>query len=136
MDSALRDATQDSASPGTPPSDSAPSDAASPGDAPPSDAAAPSDAATSPGSFTGQYYANATLSDAAVLVRTDDAINFRFGYGDPGVPASPDPSVPSASWSAEWDGHWTFPTGGSYKFYATTTNGIRVYVDGSAVIDS
>lgn len=110
--------------------------AVSDGGAAPSDSAARPDADAGLGSFTGRYYANANLTGAPVLTRTDDAINFRFGYGDPGVASSPDPIVPASNWSAQWDGRWTFANAGAYKFYATTTNGVRVSVDGEMVIGS
>lgn len=79
-------------------------------------------------SWQAQYYANATLSGAPALTRTDAAIDFDWGQGSPG------PGVPNELFSARWTGQITV-TAGSYRFETSTDDGVRLYVDGNLVID-
>jgi glucose/arabinose dehydrogenase len=80
------------------------------------------------GTFHAQYYNNTTLSGAPTLERCDQAVNFNWGGGSPG------PGVNADGFSALWTGPFNFQAG-TYTFTATADDGIRVYVDGSAVID-
>ncbi|HXS96498.1 MAG TPA: PA14 domain-containing protein [Candidatus Limnocylindrales bacterium] len=80
------------------------------------------------GSFTGCYYNNVTLSGTPALVRTDPAINFDWGTG------SPSPSITPNAFSARWQGYFTFAQG-TYNFTSTTSDGMRLYVDGNLVLD-
>ena len=96
--------------------------------------AAPFTASSSPrrrctsGTFEAQYFNNTTLGGSPVLDRCDANINNNWGTG------SPDASVHADQFSARWTG--TFPfSAGSYKFTATTDDGMRVFVDGAAIID-
>ena len=56
------------------------------------------------------------------------AINHDWGTG------SPAPGVNVDGFSASWDGSFTFAAG-TYTFSATGDDGIRVFVDGTKVID-
>jgi len=80
------------------------------------------------GSWRGQYYANRWLGGAPVLTRTDAEIDFHWGEGSPG------PGVPSDNFSVRWARTVPF-SAGYYRFAATSDDGIRVYVDGRAIID-
>ena len=60
--------------------------------------------------------------------RCEAAINNDWGTG------SPAPGVNADGFSASWDGSFTFAAG-TYTFTATGDDGIRVYVDGTKVID-
>jgi glucose/arabinose dehydrogenase len=80
------------------------------------------------GSFHGQYFNNMTLSGTPALDRCDQAVNFNWGGGSPG------PGVNTDGFSALWTGAFDFQAG-TYTFSATADDGIRVYVDGTAVID-
>ena len=87
-------------------------------------------------SFLGQYYNNMNLSGSPSLVRSDANIIFRWGYGDPGTSNSPAPGIiPATQWSAQWQGSWNFINAGTYRFYATTDDGIKVWVDGNLIIN-
>ncbi len=80
--------------------------------------------------FTGCYYNNSTLTGNRALVRTDSAINFNWRN------TSPSPLITSpANFSARWQGNFSF-TGGTQIFYAVTSDGMRIYIDGSLVLDS
>jgi chitodextrinase len=80
------------------------------------------------GAFTGCYYSNTALSGQPAMVRTDSQINFDWG-GNP-----PDRSVGRSAFSVQWQGSFQF-TGGTYTFSATTSDGMRLYIDGNLVMD-
>ena len=80
------------------------------------------------GAFTGCYYSNISLSGTPALVRTDPQINFDWG-GNP-----PDRSVGRSSFSARWQGSFDFAPG-AYTFSAMTSDGMRLYIDGSLTLD-
>lgn len=79
-------------------------------------------------SFTGCYYANLSLTGGPALVRTDPQINFDWGTN------VPDRSLPRNGFSARWQGSFTF-TQGTYTFTALTSDGMRLYIDGSLALD-
>lgn len=78
--------------------------------------------------WQGNFYANTTLSGSSVLQRSDSSINFNWGT------SSPSAEVPSDNFSATWTRTLDFELG-TYRFSATADDGVRVYVDGSLVID-
>jgi chitodextrinase len=80
------------------------------------------------GAFTGCYFNNMTLSGNPVFVRTDPEINFYWGN------ISPDSSLQPGNFSIRWQGNFTFNQG-NYVFTATTSDGMRLYVDGNLIID-
>jgi hypothetical protein len=76
--------------------------------------------------FTGCYYNNVTLTGNPVLVRTDSQIGFNWFYSPP---------VPSVTtFSVRWQGNFTFDQG-NYTFSVTTSDGMRVYIDGNLVLN-
>lgn len=79
--------------------------------------------------FTGCYYNNTTLTGNPVFVRTDSQINFDWGS------SSPDPSLSNAGYSVRWQGDFTF-AGGEFTFTATTSDGMKVYVDGALLLNA
>lgn len=91
-------------------------------------AAAPSSCNPATNAFTGCYYNNTDLSGAPVLIRTDSQINFNWSS------APPAPSVPAVNYSVRWQGNFSFD-GGTYTFYATASDGVRVYIDGVLALD-
>jgi len=78
--------------------------------------------------WRGEYWNNTNLSGNPALVRADKAIDFDWGAGAPAAGISAD------GFSARWTRTATF-TEGLYLFRATVDDGIRVYVDGTLVID-
>lgn len=79
--------------------------------------------------WSARYWNNRTLSGSPVLTRTDGSINFDWGGGSPAPEVNPD------NFSAEW--RQTLSTrAGTYRFTATTDDGMRVYVDNTVVIES
>jgi hypothetical protein len=80
------------------------------------------------GVFTGCYYSNTTLTGTPVLVRTDPKINFDWRNG------SPASSIPADDFSVQWQGNFNFAQG-SYKFYAITSDGMKISIDGVSVLN-
>jgi hypothetical protein len=75
-----------------------------------------------------RYYDNKNLTSPK-LARTDPQINFSWGKGSPNRRIAPD------TFSARWTGQVEAPTSGTYTFYAYTSDGVRLWVDGELVID-
>lgn len=82
-----------------------------------------------PNAWQGQYFANANLTGSPALVREDQAINFNWGYG------SPASGLPVDHFSGRWQGTIQVNTAGTYRFTTMSDDGVRVFVDGSRIID-
>jgi glucose/arabinose dehydrogenase len=80
------------------------------------------------GVYTATYFNNETLTGSPALTRCEPTINNTWGSG------SPDPSINADGFSARWTGNFSF-AGGPFTFTATTDDGMRVFVDGTAIID-
>ncbi|WP_342481172.1 PA14 domain-containing protein [Paenibacillus sp. FSL L8-0340] len=78
----------------------------------------------------GEYFKNMTLSGTPALVRNDALLNFNWRQG------SPDPSIGIDSFSVRWTGQIKPTYSETYQFFTTSDDGIRVYINGKAVIDS
>jgi len=79
--------------------------------------------------WRGDYYANRTLSGNPVLTRYDAAIDFDWGTG------SPDPQIPVDNFSVRWTRTLGFEAG-TYRFYASCDDGVRIFVNGRLVVDA
>jgi hypothetical protein len=79
--------------------------------------------------WRANYYANPSLSGDPVLTRNDAAVDFDWGDGSPG------PAVPADQFSARWARTLGFEAG-TYRFYASCDDGVRVTVDGHRVVDA
>jgi len=79
--------------------------------------------------WRAQYYDNQTLSGKPVLVRDDSTVDFDWGEG------SPDKAVPVDKFSVRWKRTLGF-TPGNYRFYASCDDGVRIFVDGSRVVNA
>ena len=78
--------------------------------------------------FAAQYFNDTTLTGTPVFERCEPTVNNVWGGG------SPDPAVNTDGFSAVWSGAFDFQAG-THTFTATADDGIRVYVDGLALID-
>jgi len=78
--------------------------------------------------WRGEYYHNRDLAGDPVLVRTDQTLDFDWGYN---APAS---GLPADEFSARWTGQPSFVQG-LYRFHAVVDDGIRLYLDGASVLD-
>jgi hypothetical protein len=79
--------------------------------------------------FRTEFFNNVSMTGAPVFVRCDRGANWDWGTG------SPAPGVAADRFSARLVGRFTFPTSGVYTFTATADDGVRVYVNGSRIID-
>jgi uncharacterized repeat protein (TIGR03806 family) len=83
--------------------------------------------------LTGAYYSNHTsanpFSGSPTLLRTDAVVNFNWGNG------SPDPSISSNSFTVRWTGSVQPQFSDTYTFYATTDDGVRLWVNGQLIDD-
>jgi len=80
--------------------------------------------------WQGEYFNNRNLSGGPALVRNDRAIDFDWGFG------SPAPGIISADdFSVRWSRSLDLPTG-TYRFTATTDDGIRLYVSGQLLFSA
>jgi hypothetical protein len=78
--------------------------------------------------WQASYWNNTTLTGTPVLQRSESNLDYNWGMG------SPDPAVKSNGFSARWTRYLDL-TAGTYRFTATSDDGIRVYVDGSLIIN-
>jgi LysM repeat protein len=78
--------------------------------------------------WTGLYYNNTDFSGTPTLIRQDPAINFNWGLGSPG------PGIHADQFSVIWTTEQYF-SAGTYRFFAQSDDGVRVYVDDRLIID-
>jgi len=78
--------------------------------------------------WRAEYYTNRWLSGQPALVRTDGGIAFNWGGGSPAA------ALPADRFSARWTRDLNFEEA-TYRFSARTDDGVRVYIDGSLVLD-
>jgi uncharacterized repeat protein (TIGR03806 family) len=78
--------------------------------------------------FAATYFDNADLTGASVL-RTDQTIDFNWGGG------TPDPAIGVDTFSVRWTAQITPAHSETYTFYATTDDGVRLWLNGQLLID-
>ncbi len=78
--------------------------------------------------WKGEYFSNKTLSGSPFLCRDDASIAFNWGTG------APISGMPADDFSVRWTGNLYF-TAGWYVFTVGSDDGMRVYYDGTLVID-
>jgi uncharacterized protein YgiM (DUF1202 family) len=74
-------------------------------------------------SWTAEYFNNASLAGAPVVVRAESSPSNNWGYG------SPAPQVPPDYFSARW-ATTAYVEGGSYLLTIRADDGVRVLIDG------
>jgi hypothetical protein len=79
-------------------------------------------------SWKGEYFPNQDLTGRPVMVRADSSINFDWGMDGPGS------GLPVDGFSVRWSKTLSL-SAANYKFATTTDDGVRLYVDGTLVID-
>ncbi len=78
--------------------------------------------------WRGSYFDNRGLSGDPVLVRDDRKIAFDWKQG------SPDDSLAADNFSARWERKLKFDAG-TYRFHMTADDGVRLWIDGTKVLD-
>src|SRR5688500_14219368 len=76
----------------------------------------------------GQYFNNKDFS-APVFARTDATVNFAWGAGSPAAFIAPE------SFSVRWTGKIIPHKSEAYTFYTASDDGVRLWIDGTLVID-
>ena len=79
--------------------------------------------------WRAEYFNNRKLSGPSALVRYDPAVDFDWKQGSPAAEISSD------DFSVRWSRTLGF-TAGSYRFYTSCDDGVRVFVDGGVVVDA
>jgi hypothetical protein len=79
--------------------------------------------------WRAEYFDNQKLEGSPVFIRTDPAIDFAWDYG------SPDPAIPDDHFSVRWS-HTLGFSPGTYRFFTSTDDGVRLWVDGWLVVDA
>ena len=79
--------------------------------------------------YRAEYFNNRTLSGTPVVVRCEPSINYDWGSGNPVS------GVGSDNFSVRWTGQFNFG-GGNKSFIATADDGIRIWIDGTLLIDA
>jgi glucose/arabinose dehydrogenase len=82
------------------------------------------------GQYRASYFPNRTLTGTPATVRCETAINNNWGSGSP-----PGTGVGPNNFSVRWVGTRSFATTRSYTFTATADDGVRVYLDGTLIIN-
>ena len=75
-----------------------------------------------------EYFDDVALTQSR-RVRVDPNVNFDWGIG------SPDPSIDPEAFSVRWSGRLEAPTTESYTFRLRSDEGVRMWLDGTLVID-
>jgi beta-glucosidase len=78
----------------------------------------------------GEYFDNQTLSGKPRLRRIDRQVHFTWAMG------SPDSLIPREHFSVRWTGRLKPSSTGTYRFGASTDDGVRLWLDGKLLIDS
>jgi Zn-dependent metalloprotease len=80
-----------------------------------------------------RYYVGKQLdvdaNDNAKVDRTDGTVNFDWGTGSPAT------GIPADGFSARWTGEVLPAYSQTYTFYTSTSDGVRLWVDGRLLID-
>ncbi|NJN95062.1 MAG: SH3 domain-containing protein, partial [Anaerolineales bacterium] len=79
--------------------------------------------------WRGEYFNNAGLSGAPVVVRNDGNISFNWGAGAPAA------NVPADNFSARWT-RSLYLDGGTYRFILRVDDGVRLWLDDRLVVDA
>jgi glucose/arabinose dehydrogenase len=80
--------------------------------------------------YRASYFPNRTLTGTATVVRCETTLNYNWGSGSPpGTGVGPD------NFSVRWVATRSFATTRTYTFTATADDGVRVYLDGTLIIN-
>lgn len=79
--------------------------------------------------LAASYFNNVTATGTPVLSRTE-AIDFDWGTGAPGAGVTVD------NFSARWSGKLIVPATGTYRFQTESDDGVRLWVNGVALINN
>jgi hypothetical protein len=84
---------------------------------------------TQPG-LLAEYFGNKTLSLPVALARVDGVVDFDWALGSPGAP------IPADNFSVRWSGFIAASHSETYTIYATSDDGMRVFIDDAPIVTS
>jgi hypothetical protein len=79
--------------------------------------------------LTATYFNNMDLTGTSVS-RVDPTVDFDWGMG------APDPAIDPETFAARWTGQVEISQANAYTFITTTDDGVRLWVDGTLVVDA
>jgi len=82
-----------------------------------------------PPGLKGEYFDNEDLSGQPALVRTDEHIDFHWGAG------SYRDGGPEDHFAARWSGYFVPSAEDDYRFYTSSDDGVRLFINDHLVID-
>ena len=77
-----------------------------------------------------EYFNNRDLKAPVVLTRIDASINFDWGYNSPASG-----TIDTDNFTARWTGQVEAPAAGTYIFSTSSDDGVRLWVNGTQVIN-
>jgi len=80
--------------------------------------------------ITGNYFNNRTLTDPSAALRSDAPIDFNWGSAAPGATG-----INADNFSVRWTGYIRATQTGAYRFQTVSDDGVRLYINGTLVID-
>ncbi|TFV61784.1 galactose oxidase, partial [Blastococcus sp. CT_GayMR20] len=83
------------------------------------------------GQYTAEFFANKTLTGTAPAKTCEAGPMLNKDW----ALTAPATGIPADNWSARFTGSIDFPTATTYTFTAQADDGIRVYIDGTVLID-
>ena len=97
----------------------------------------PSPAISTGTGLQGVYFNEVSLAGTPLLIRIDSTINFNLSAGSQPLVLSPAPGiVPEDNYSVRWTGRVEPLYNEAYTFYALADDGMRLWVNGSLLIDN
>jgi cytochrome c peroxidase len=85
--------------------------------------------AAPPQGLLGRYYSGTSFAGPVALTRTE-VVDFSWGTGAPG------PGLGTNSFSVRWTGQLIAPTTGTYRLRTVSDDGVRLWVNGTQVINN
>ena len=83
--------------------------------------------------WKGEYFNNMSLSGSPLMVRDDGTSALSFNWGNEGSPNS-SCNIPGRQFSTRWTRTVSF-SAGTYAFTTSTDDGMRLYIDGTKLLD-
>jgi uncharacterized protein YraI len=80
--------------------------------------------------WEGRFYNNTEFADAAVLTTCVSVLDLDWGLSAPGNGVNAD------NFSVRWTSTQTFPAAGSYQFTVTVDGGVRLFINGTPLINA
>ncbi len=84
--------------------------------------------------WSGQFFPSNNLTGTGVAVSNINGLNFNWGYAAPIVNGVAVPGIPADNFSARFTSTQSF-SAGTYTFNVTSDDGVRMYIDGTIVLD-